>query len=319
MRRVVLWPWFRRALRLPIILAFAVVVFFIWYIHQNIDQLKQLVEISYLSIVMFSVLLILLICIRGVSNFIYYRKLGALLSLNEGIGLAFMNRLANELPFFGGIIAKGAYLKKKHNISYAGFLPATMALYLCYISVSGLAGLFVLAFFFFSRKSPPSLPLLGLFFAMAVSCMLLWVPIRFPSLPMKWKRLLESLKVGWRVLADNSLLTVKILTLDILAILVHSMRLLIVFRAFSQDIGFMECVLFSSATVLTRLISITPGAIGIREGIIAIIAGVYGVDLVISAIVVGADRLLGTLVISIFGGFYTYSLTRSGFNTNQYT
>lgn len=286
------------------------ILFFVYYVRTNFKQITSLIEISTASLACFAILFVMLVCINGINNFLFYRKLGAAISLNEGIGLAFINRFANELPLFGGLLAKGVYLKKKHNISFASYLPATMAMYLCYVSISGFMGVCTLVYFFLTQKILPPISLSIYYMCMVLTYLVLWIPIKIPERLTKLKEISKNLEDGWVILAENSDVAVRILILQCVGILFYATRLYIVFRFFSQDMGLAHCLLFSTATIITRMVSITPGAIGIREGIIAGISALYGFDMGISAIVIGADRVLLSLIIIITGGTYTLFLTK---------
>jgi uncharacterized protein (TIRG00374 family) len=85
-------------------------------------------------------------------------------------------------------------------------------------------------------------------------------------------------------------------------------RFWLAFRALSQDVSLSHCLLFSSATVLTRLVSIAPGGLGVREAIVAGVASSIGFDAGVGAVSVGLDRLIETSVIVLLGVVYTYVL-----------
>lgn len=78
----------------------------------------------------------------------------------------------------------------------------------------------------------------------------------------------------------------------------------------SQEVAFAHCVLFSAATVLTRLVSIAPGGIGVREALVAAVATTLGFDPVISMVVAGLDRLLETFITVVLGVIYSYILSK---------
>jgi hypothetical protein len=67
--------------------------------------------------------------------------------------------------------------------------------------------------------------------------------------------------------------------------------------------------------VLTQLIAITPGGLGVREGIVAIVASVYGIEMGVSVLAVGIDRLVATSVILVLGTVFTYILSKKAANT----
>jgi uncharacterized protein (TIRG00374 family) len=149
---------------------------------------------------------------------------------------------------------------------------------------------------------------------MAASVLLLWLPVDASSVPGKWGKRLAQLLDGWQVLSQNWLLVGELVGLQLLMTLIFAGRLWIAFHALSQDVTLAQCILFSAATILTRLVSITPGGLGVREAIIASVASVLGFDIGVSVVAVGVDRLIATLVIIVLGTVYTYILSKQVVN-----
>lgn len=81
-----------------------------------------------------------------------------------------------------------------------------------------------------------------------------------------------------------------------------AIRYWLAFQMVSQNITIGDAILFSSATILTQLVSIAPGGLGVREAIVGIIATTLGFDTTVSVIAVGIDRLISTIPILILGG-----------------
>jgi uncharacterized membrane protein YbhN (UPF0104 family) len=262
-------------------------------------------------------LVLTLIFTVGLLNYFLYRGLGVLLTLNESIGLAAVNTLANQLPFAGGLIAKGVYLKQRYELAYTRFLSATLALYVCFIAANGAVGVAVLGYWAVVYDTTvPNLLLLG-FLGMAASIFLLCLSIDVSVIPGEWGRRLAQLLAGWQVLSQNRLLIGKLVGLQLLTTLIFAGRLWIAFHILSQDVSLAHCILFSAATIMTNLVSIAPGGLGVREAIVAGIASVLGFDLGVSVVAVGIDRLIATLVIIALGTVYTYILSKQVVNAQS--
>ena len=76
-----------------------------------------------------------------------------------------------------------------------------------------------------------------------------------------------------------------------------------------SDVPFAACVLFAASAVITRLVSITPGAIGIREFLIGGLAHLMGFDLRDAVIASTLSRSVEIAVVFGLGGAFTYTLT----------
>ena len=70
----------------------------------------------------------------------------------------------------------------------------------------------------------------------------------------------------------------------------------------SQNVTFGDVMLFSAASILTQLVSIAPGGLGVREAIVGAVASALGFDMGMSLVAVGLDRLISTLAILLIGG-----------------
>jgi uncharacterized membrane protein YbhN (UPF0104 family) len=290
-------------------LTLVVVVGLAFYIGQHLDRYQRLLRLSYGSLLSLLALVVISVVINGLLNVTLYGGVAVPLTYSEGIGLGVVNSLANQLPLAGGLVAKGYYLKQRHSLPYTDFLGATGALYVCFVAANGVMGTVTLALLAIQQDIPLSLQLA--FLGMAASVALLWIPLdRFGFLPDKWDRRFKQMVEGWRVLKLKRSLLARLIGLQMLMTIVSAGRFWIAFHAFSQKISLGECLLFSSATILTRLVNITPNGIGVREGIVAGLASVLGFQPGVSAVAVGLDRLVATAVIIALGTVYTYVLSK---------
>jgi uncharacterized membrane protein YbhN (UPF0104 family) len=302
---------------IPYVLSGIALLIFTVYLWQNFDRYQQLLDFSYAELLALIGLALAFALINGSVNYYFFKAFDVYLSFHESFGLAAVNTLANQLPFAGGIIAKGVYLKKRHGLAYTHFLSATMALFVCFVASNGVLALIVLGYWALADGSriPPALAV-G-FFGMVASVVALWLPINAISLPGKIGVLLEQLGKGWRVLSQNMPLLGAMTGFQILMTLLFAWRYWIAFHALSQDVTYTQCILFGAASVLTRLVNIVPGGLGVREGIVAGIASLLGFEAGISAVAVGLDRLVATSVIVVLGTIYTYVLSKKVTETTQ--
>jgi len=301
----------------PYILSITALLVFITYLHRNADRYRQLLDLSVGAISLLLGLVLMFTFTNGLINYLLYRQLGVVLTFNESIGLAAVNTLANQLPFAGGMIAKGIYLKQKYELAYTRFLSATLALYVCFVAANGAIGIAVLARWSLVDNKVLPMPLLLGFLGMLTTVFLLWLPTDVSFVPSKWGQRLAQLMDGWQVLSQNWLLVGKLVGLQMLMTLMFAGRFWIAFHALSQYVTLAQCLLFSAATILTRLVSIAPGGLGVREGIVAGVAYVLGFDAGVSVVAVSIDRLVATSVVIALGTIYTYILSKKVTDTHQ--
>lgn len=300
----------KRKTYLPILLVLGALIIVGLFIFHNADRLSKLLDFSTSNLVIFILLVFLTAFENGLVNYLLYRNLGVNISVLLGFGLATVNTLANTLPLSGGLIAKGLYLKKKFELPYSKYLSATGALYICFLTTNGIVGLVVMnGLHWWAGIKSPLILNIG-FGLMALSFLLFWFPFRVNFIPEKWQKYVGKVEEGWQIFINDAGLLFILIGVQIVAIVTMAFRFWLAFRFFSQDVSFLQCVLFSSATILTRLISIIPGGIGIREGIVAGMAAVFGFEVSISVLAVGLDRLVSTSVIAILGTLFSYILSK---------
>ncbi|MGM0504862.1 MAG: lysylphosphatidylglycerol synthase transmembrane domain-containing protein [Bacteroidota bacterium] len=291
---------------LPIFFIITVILLFVYYIYDNFSRLHYLLNFSTSSLIIILVLSIVLILGRGATNCIIYRLLSVRLSLIEGSGVAVINTLGNLLPFSGGLIAKGMYLKSRHNLSYGHYFPATVTLLIAFLGVNGLIGLLTLGYITNGYRENTPLILLIAFGIMLLTTLLLWIPLPINIFPPKWQELLQRIKEGWQGLGKNKTAFLHIFVLQIILVSTMAARLYLIFQMLSQNAGYLHCLLFCSASILTRFVTIAPSGIGAREAIVGASGYVLGFEFGMCALAVMIDRIFAIIVCLVLA--FVYSL-----------
>lgn len=296
---------------IPYIISFILLLAFGVYLWANYDKYYALFDFDAQVLLLLTGLTIFSTIINGFINYFLYRELGAsAIGVTESIGLAAVNTLANQLPFAGGMIAKGLYLKKRHEVGYARFFSATVATFVLTIAVAGAIGLVTITTQSLRGNTTPSIWLILGFLVMSASMLSFWLPVTRIPAPAWLKRQLIQLESGWQLLKDNPRLLSHLIIMITGMILIFAARLWLVFQLLSQGVTFAQSTLFAAASVLTQLVTFTPGGLGIREGIVAAAALGHGIALDISIVAVGMDRILELAIVAIIATAYSYFLTR---------
>jgi len=304
---------------LPRILSIAAWLVFIAYLYRSANRYGQLLTLSPGLLFLSLGLVLTVIFGNGLTNYLLYRGLGVRLTVNEGIGLGAVNSLANQFLSGGGMVAKGIYLKGRYELTYTRFLSATLALYIFFLAANGIVGIAVLVYLALMDDAVVPMPLILGFSGMAVTVSLLWLPLDASSVSGKWGQRLAQLLDGWQILNQNRPLLGKLVGIRILMILISAGRYFIAFHILSQDVTLAQCILFSSASILTRLVAITPGGLGVHEAIVTGVAFMFGFEAGVSIVAVGIDRLIATVVILSLGTVYTYILSKKTTNSHPET
>lgn len=283
------------------LLSFGIIVFFFLYISLNFNKYEHLFRLSIPHISALLLFIVLFKYINGLVNTALYQILGAPIPISDGFWLSAVATLANLLPISGGIISKGIYLKQVHKLSYTRFLSATLALFFMFVSANGIIGLFIIFYWQIAQGFTTPLPLTLGFAGMAASLIVFLLPIeRMRKINLIGNRIEKTLD-GWKIIKQTPRAVIRLTALQTGLVLLLAIRYWVSFQMVSQKITFGQTILFSSASVLTQIVSIAPGGLGVREGIVAAVAGALGFDIGIVIIAVGIERLISTFVTIVFG------------------
>jgi uncharacterized membrane protein YbhN (UPF0104 family) len=248
--------------------------------------------------------------LNGMQNTYLYRALGADISHQDGFHLTAVSTLANQLPISGGIISKGLYLKAQHNLSYTRFISSTVALFVCFLAVNGVIGTAVQVYWVFVRNTVVP-PILWIAFGlMACGFMIFSLPLDRIRWPGRIRAGVHQAGEGWMLISRNRLLLVQLVGLQAILILLLAIRYWLAFHMLSQEVSLSQTLLFASASILTQLVSIAPGGLGVREAIVAAVATALGFQPGASVVAVGLDRLIMTAAVLITGAVSTWLLGR---------
>jgi uncharacterized membrane protein YbhN (UPF0104 family) len=289
-----------------VVIFLVLVVAISFYLIANAGAYLPLLQISPGKLVAIGLLTMLGLSANGLINVYVFQALNTQLSLVEAFSLAASASLANQLPFPGGMVSRGVYLKQKHGLSYSTYLSAMLALFFCMVSASGFIGLAILGYcLVFGHLSPP-LPLIIGFALMALSLLIFGLPLTEVKLSGKFGNWLQLAIQGWSVISKSTPLLFGLVALQTGLTLSLATRYWLAFQMLSQNISFGQTTLLASGGVLMQMVSFAPGGLGVTEAIIGGIATMLGFELPFTIAAVELDRLIATLVIAITGaaGFF---------------
>jgi hypothetical protein len=229
--------------------------------------------------------------LRGALNRVSF-SLKHRISLLVGIRLAVVNTLGNYLPLSGGLIAKGVLLARHYGIGYGFYAGVSLYTFLLSISANGLLGMVGSLF------TGQSAWLSGALALVLLSGMFTLVPI-----PVGLQRQLRGLggKLEYARTHFAGILA-PLSGIILLLFLAAGLRLQFAFAVMDVEVAFLACLLINSATIFARLASFVPGAIGVREFLVATMAHLAGLDFQMTILVVGLDRLGEVIVNFALGG-----------------
>ncbi len=229
--------------------------------------------------------------LRGALNQVSF-SLEHRISLLVGTRLAVVNTLGNYLPLSGGLIAKGVLLARHYGIGYGFYAGVSLYTFLLSISANGLLGMVGALF----TGQPAWLS--GALALVMLSGIFTLVPV-----PAGLRRQLRGLggKLEYARTHFAGLLP-PLSGVVLVLFLTAGLRLQCAFAVLQVEVAFLACLLINSATIFARLASFVPGAIGVREFLVATMAHLAGLDFQMTILVVGLDRLGEVIVNFALGG-----------------
>lgn len=239
--------------------------------------------------------------VRGVANRLHFGALGVVASTTDWFRLVAVTSFTNYLPLSAGLVAKAVFLKRVHAMPFRQFAVGQTTLLLIIIATNGGVGLLVLGLTF-----PEQLVgVIGLGFTVMLAAGLVLV------LPERVRQLLSP---TWFPFAANVGPEARkqwpaVAACQIVMLLAAALGLELCFAMGDVSVGLGASVIFTAAAVLTRFVTIVPGALGVREFFIGGLAVLTGFDLRDAVVASTLVRAAEMVVVFALGGVFTWTLS----------
>ena len=238
------------------------------------------------------------------------RFFGVRLTMLEWYGLPAVTTMGNYLtPASGGLMVRAVYLKRRYGLTYPRFLALLSSGYLVNFLVISAVGVFIVLV----RHSQDSrvLPLALVFLAvLAVILFLLHRPVPLPDGEGRVQRFLRDVTNGWPLMKSRTSLIGKLIVLSLVNILLGGGSLWLAFDALGQPVPGMDAILVSLLQAFSLLMSITPGNLGVQEGIVSLSSGLLGYGLGTGLLAALLVRAVTVLFILSQGPLFSYLLSK---------
>lgn len=281
-----------------------------WFLSNNAELIGLLRDVSWIWLAALALLRILFLGINGLFLQACAGRLGVQLRFFEWFGLPFMTTMANYLtPLSGGMLARAAYLKRRHQLPYVQFLSLLSANYLIIFGASGIVGLITM---FALPANAANRLLLMVFFALISGAVVLLLLLPGVRLPGRWRviRLANRALDGWTAVTSDSRLLVQLFVYGFGSVLLNALAFWAAYRALQLTVSWQTAVLVSLSTIFSTLLTVTPGNLGVREAIIGLVSELAGVGVgegLVVALLIRASTLLSAFTL---GPLFSFMLTR---------
>lgn len=244
---------------------------------------------------------------------------GVKLTKSEAFGLANITRFSNQLsPSYVGATIRATYLKRVHQVSYAKFSSSFLVSNLLQFMLSGM---FTIALFFTLTPSvDDATPLIIIGAVVAIFIALLYAPVNpLVALAKKMedrrsgpsKKIFERLGVllaSYTTVRKHPNLLPNMIIWMLVTILSSGAIYFLVYQALGVQIDIVGALFISALTNWSIILSITPGNIGIREGLMILAAQIAGVSIAATLLTALLIRLLVFIVSGLLSLYYSSRL-----------
>ena len=90
-------------------------------------------------------------------------------------------------------------------------------------------------------------------------------------------RIIKSILNGWNIIVGNRELLLSLIGLTLINIFITNVLFFVQFKALNIDVNLLNTILYNALSSVSLLVSITPGSLGIREGIFSITSDILGI------------------------------------------
>jgi len=293
------------------IIILAIIIIVLIYLFSNAEDLLVLEKVSLINLC-FLLLLSFIATLANGCQFKYLLRIFHIkLIFTEWFGLTVTNTMLNYFtPARGGMIARALYMKKRHNLSLSEYASLLAGLNLFGFIISSLSAIVVsLGCYFFLDEFYKVIIIFSLVL-LFLSTLMGFILSRasLSSLPISNIRIQNILSLvgqGLHRFKNNTRLLIPICFFCFCFLLLSAARLYWAFLSVGIKVHWLKVLLVQAFVGLSLVISITPGNLGVKEGIIGLFARVLGIS--IEQAILGAlvDRIIMMIIIFFFGIIYS--------------
>lgn len=289
-----------------------VVSLIIWagvYVKNHIDEFGIISSLSSKYFVVLLFLSLLEIILVGLFTKVITETFGVSLKTREWLGLSVATRMVNYLlPFKGGAGLRGVYLKKYHDFPYAYFLTALVATSIIIFFVNsgiGIAGVFLTYVYdkIFNWIVFVTLCVFFLFF----SAIIVFSP-KVPQFRNSFLNQISSAINAWHEVKKSTPVVFKIALIALIHAFFNVLIIFFAFYSFSLKISLIQAMLIASLSILSILIGITPGSLGISEAVIVFSSRLFQITTAQGLLVATLRRVVILFWVFTLGPIFGYIL-----------
>ena len=287
---------------------FFVLLFLVWvfyYIFSNQQDFLVLNQISFSDVALIGICYLPSLYLLSLLNQLLFRKLNIHISMLESLSLCNLTSIFNyAVPIRGGAAFRAFYLNTYHQVSYSyfiGSLAVTSFIIIFVISFVGIISQGVL-WIQFDLIDWFSLVIFASFILLFIIVMILKInPLSHFQIQNGFLKKVDRVFKSCEMIRKDRSLVGLIILISILKVLIGAFITYLCFNAISNPIEYSKILHLACISNFTTLLSITPGAIGVQEGIMMFVGKTLAISqadiLMVSFINRMAFLVINTLLI----------------------
>lgn len=268
------------------LITFIIVILFILYFVKNKDEFLEVLKISPLYLLTLIFLYSIAFFLNGLFIKVILRRFDKNISSGESLYVSVISSLGNYfLPMRGGAVLRSVYLKKKFNFSYSYFVSTLYGNYIIIFLVNSFIAIISLVFIHieFGKSSLPLYIFFITLFIVMISLSLIKVQIHVTikygsKIINKIKNILYKILTGWNLIIEDKRLLIELILITVLSFFITTIIVIVEYLSLGIPINVVNVIFYNCLSSVSLLISITPGSLGIREGLFMITSDVIGIS-----------------------------------------
>lgn len=302
-------PKISRKFILSIVLTTVFLIWVIYYLSLNQNYLSILKNLDPKYLIM----IILLDIVSLYQNGLFLKIITEAFSIKikEHFAIATSTAFYNLiLPLRGGSVVRAIYMKKIHGQLYSQFISSLMGNYIIILLVGSIFALITFAVLYTTKKII-NIPIIVTFLFIFSFTLYLSIGGKIPTFKNKILGKLNNVITGWHQITTHPKMIPKLVANTIIAFFIESLKVKLIFYSLGIDISLFESLYFATVSVLASFINITPGSLGISEGLFMISSTILHIPPQIGLLAAIINRLLNTIVILILGPICNFKLYKN--------
>ncbi len=274
-----------------------------WIARSHLGELGRLSEVPAAGVAGLAALFLVGRGLGGLLIRIGLSALGHRVALRTCVMLTIVQSYTNLAVPRTGLAPGAVYLRMRHGVPYASYISFAVASLLIATSLVGATGS-VLWWGLRDAIVPALRPELGAAFAaislLAASGVL--APARlYALLPVRLRETLSAAHDAWLRLARQPLVLLRIVLVQLVTIFLRAVKVKVAFAAAGAELPFGLAMLVSVCADVATLISITPAALGFREGGLLFGAALVGIEPGTALLAAVVERITTTATTLVAG------------------